>query len=57
MTDKEVDRLIKEMRAYTKELFKDKEKSKDFLVRAGIITKNGNLTKPYKHLCIPQEQG
>ncbi|SEK41747.1 hypothetical protein [Parapedobacter koreensis] len=57
MTDKEVDRLIKEMKAYTKELFKDKEKSKDFLVRAGIFTKKGNLTKPYKHLCIPQEQG
>lgn len=57
MTDKEVDRKIKEMEAFGRELAKSKEKSLDFLVGAGILTKKGKLTKPYKHLCIPQGQG
>ncbi len=57
MSDGEVDRLIKEMEVFGKELAKSKEKSLDFLVGAGILTKKGNLTKPYKHLCIPQKQG
>lgn len=57
MKDSEVDRFVKEMEAFGRELAKSKEKSLDFLVRAGIVTKKGKLTKPYKHLCIPQERG
>lgn len=57
MKDSEVDRLVKKMEAQRLELAKSKEKALNFLVGAGILSKNGKLTKPYKHLCIPQERG
>lgn len=44
------------MEAQRLELAKSKEKALNFL-GAGILSKNGKLTKPYKHLCIPQERG
>lgn len=57
MEDKKVDELVAKLEKYKEELAKSAEKSKQFLVDVGIITPNGNLTKNYKHLCIPQEQG
>jgi hypothetical protein len=56
MTDVEVDRLIKKLEKYGARVAKSKKKSKEFLIGAGIITPEGNLTSPYKHLCIPPEQ-
>ena len=57
MKDSEVDKLVRKMEAQRLELTKSKEKALNFLVGAGILSKDGKLTKPYKHLCIPQEQG
>jgi len=54
MTEKDRERIIKKMERYTDKISKSKTKSKNFLVSAGIITKKGNLAKPYKNLCIPQ---
>jgi hypothetical protein len=56
MTDVEVDRLIKKLEKYGERVAKSKKKSKEFLIGAGIITPEGNLTSHYKHLCIPPEQ-
>ena len=56
MTDIEVDRLIQKLEKYGARVAKSKKKSKEFLIGAGIITPEGNLTSPYKHLCIPPEQ-
>ena len=56
MTDKEVDRLILKLEKYGARVAKSKKKSKEFLIGAGIITPDGNLTSPYKHLYIPREE-
>ena len=56
MTDIEVDRLIQKLEKYGAQVAKSKKKSKEFLIGAGIITPEGNLTSPYKHLCTPPEQ-
>ncbi len=57
MSDKERKDFSLAIKKYMQELSKDKNASKAFLVKAGIITQKGNLRHPYKHLCIPQEQG
>lgn len=44
------------IKKYAIKLSKNKEASKTFLVKTGIITEKGNLREPYKHLCIPQDQ-
>lgn len=48
MTKKEANERIKKIKAYTKELKKNKKASREFLIDAGIYTKNGNLKKVYK---------
>lgn len=40
--------FIKRVHKLTKELSASKEKSQEFLVRTGIYTKNGNLSKAYR---------
>lgn len=45
---KETKRVIKEMKKFSREVTSSKEKSKQFLVKAGICTENGNLKKVYK---------
>lgn len=45
---KDYSKEIKAMRAFTKELCKSKKKALSFLVRAGICTPTGRLTKPYR---------
>ncbi len=57
MEDKKVDELVAKLEKYKIELSKSPEKSKQFLIDAGILTQKGKLSKNYKHLCIPQEQG
>lgn len=56
MSDKDRKEFIVILEQYKSRLSKDKEASRKFLVDVGIVTKNGNLREPYKHLCIPQDQ-
>jgi len=44
------------MKAYGKELASSKKKSKDLLIRIGVITKDGEISIHYKNLCIQQDQ-
>ncbi len=48
VVSKETKRVIKEMKKFSREVTSSKEKSKQFLVKAGICTENGNLKKVYK---------
>jgi len=56
MSDKNIQNLVAKLEKYKIQLTKDESKSKAFLKDAGIITKNGNLTKNYKHLCTQPER-
>ena len=47
--------LVTILEDYKKTLANNKKASKDFLIKAGIITQKGTLRANYKHLCIPQE--
>lgn len=40
---------LKEFKSYSKEIIASRESSKDFLVRIGINTPTGRLTKAYSH--------
>ncbi|MFI5163391.1 MAG: hypothetical protein ACHQHN_19080 [Sphingobacteriales bacterium] len=57
MTDIKVNSLIQKLEKYKVRVSKSKQKSKEFLVEAGVVTPKGNLKNNFKHLCIPQEQG
>lgn len=46
MTTREAKKNIAEIKAFTKQL--TPERAKEFLVKAGIITSDGKLTKPYR---------
>jgi len=48
MTTKEIKTKIKEMKKYSKKLASSKSASKEFLVKAGICTKKGNLKQAYR---------
>jgi len=56
MSKIEIDKFEDAIKAYTKEVTATKKKSEDFLVRIGVITKKGNVSKHYKNLCIQQDQ-
>jgi len=56
MNDEEREAFIKMSQEYTEKLSKDKKLARDFLIRAGIYTKSGRLSKHYRHLCIPSGQ-
>lgn len=56
MTDQERQEFIRVLKNFQKKISK-KSEARKFLVKAGIYTEKGNLTKNYKHLCIPQDQG
>jgi hypothetical protein len=53
MTDNERQNFLSYMEEFIKKATGNKELALDFLSRAGICTKEGNLTEPYKHLYIP----
>lgn len=55
MTDKERNEFLIILENKRKKLSKDPVAAKKFLVDIGIITDKGNLRKPYKNLCIPQD--
>lgn len=46
MTTREAKKMVAEMKAFTKQL--TPEKTKELLVKAGIYTPDGKLTKPYR---------
>ena len=43
-----IDECIKKMKAFTKEISGNKEKSRKFLVEAGIYTSSGDLSNNYR---------
>ncbi len=48
LVSKETKELLKNMEKYSREVASSPEKSKQFLVKAGICTEKGNLKKIYK---------
>ncbi len=56
MSDVKVDSLIQKLEKYRDRISKSEQKSKQFLVDAGIVTPKGNLKGNFKHICIPPEQ-
>jgi hypothetical protein len=44
----EVDREIEVMRRFTKKITRSKKAAREFLIRGGFITKDGQLTKRYR---------
>ncbi|MFA6716838.1 MAG: hypothetical protein WC082_08550 [Victivallales bacterium] len=48
MTVKESEKVVKEMKAFTKKVTASKAKARKFLIDAGICTSKGNLTKAYR---------
>jgi len=55
MSDKERAEFIKILEEKRKKLSKDPVAARKFLVDAGIYTPKGNLRKPYRNICIPQD--
>lgn len=56
MTDAEREKFITTLKQYQRRFAKDKNASRKFFIKAGILTQKGKLTAPYKRLCTPQEQ-
>lgn len=56
MSKQEKENFKKAVESYKKEILASKAASQQFLVELGLFTEKGNVRKPYKHLCIPQEQ-
>lgn len=56
MSDQEKKQYKKSVETYKKQVLSSKEASQRFLIELGVFTEKGNLRKPYKHLCIPQER-
>jgi len=48
MTKKDVKKSVEDMKEFTKKVASSKKKAREFLVKAGISTCTGKLTKPYK---------
>lgn len=48
MTERELARELKHMKAFIKKLLRSKRACRSFLFRAGIIDKDGNLAEPYR---------
>lgn len=56
MSKTEIEKFDAALKAYGKEIASSKKKSEEFLVRIGVITKKGNIRKPYRNLCTPKGQ-
>jgi len=48
MTDKEIDRYIRDMKDFSKKTSSSNQKTRKFLEKTGIYTRSGNLTTHYK---------
>ncbi len=47
LKDRKTDQALVEMQKFTSKITESPEKARDFLYKAGIVTKKGNLKKPY----------
>ena len=54
MCKTDIEKFETALKAYGKSISSSKRKSEDYLVRIGVVTKKGNLSKHYKNLCTPQ---
>lgn len=57
MCQKETDEIIEKIRKTRKEVKKSPEAARAYLVKLGVVKRDGYLTKNYEGLCIPQNQG
>jgi hypothetical protein len=51
-----VDSLFKKLEKYSDRISKSEQLSREFLIKAGIVTPKGNLKKNFKHICMPPAQ-
>jgi len=56
MSQLELQEYKKSLKEYKKEVTSTKETARKFLITLGVVTKTGRKTKPYKNLCIQQDQ-
>jgi hypothetical protein len=57
MGNQEYDQFVKALERQKKEVAKSSENErKEFLKSVGVFTKNGNLTKSFKQICIPKDR-
>ena len=54
--EKEIDDFVSILIKYRDKVSKTEKSSTKFLTDLGIITKNGNITKRYKNICILEAQ-
>ncbi len=47
MNSREHNKYLKEFKAYTRDVISSKESAQEFLIRSGINTKTGKLSKRY----------
>lgn len=52
----EIDEFVDVLEKYKKQVTKNPESSRKFLIDLGVITKGGNLNSNYKKLCIQERQ-
>jgi len=57
MSEKEIAIVVRSIRKNGKTISSDKAKTTTFLKKLGILTKTGNVSRAYKEICIPIEQG
>lgn len=50
--DKKRKEYLKKLNAYADELIRDSKKTSSLLQTAGIITKSGHLTRPYRGMSV-----
>ncbi len=55
MSDRELNKYLKKAKKLKLEVSKSKKASRKFLVEMGVLTKNGNPTNRYAHLCTVQD--
>ena len=56
MSQREYQETMKGLDAHQKKVTASPDAARAFLTRLGVLTKKGNVTARYKHVCIPQSQ-
>jgi hypothetical protein len=56
MSKTEIDKFEAKIKAYGRKVSSSKKKSEEFLIKIGVTTKDGNLSKNYKNLCTPPDR-
>jgi len=57
MCKNEIRKFEKNLRDYGREITSSKERSEEFLLKIGVTTKTGSLSKNYSELYIQPERG